>query len=210
VKEALDTCSTCQKFGKPTAPPSVSQPMARDFNDVIAVDLAVWNGRLFYKITDLFSRYTQAAFVKNKKASTMVNTLTSIWLRYFGAPNAILCDFGSENISKQFVEFCEDRDIEIRPVPPQAQFANGVVEKTGHTLKEIMSKIQEDIPRSDFQVYLDGAIEAFNSVTHIEGWTPLQIVVAKGERRLRENEAFDEMNAVPRRIAAIHVARQEA
>ena len=55
--------------------PVVSLPMAKEFNEKIALDLKLWNGKWILHMVDMWSRFTLSSFVPRKRPSDIINAL---------------------------------------------------------------------------------------------------------------------------------------
>ena len=108
AKEALSSCDVCVKFGRSEPKPVVSLPLSSGFNDVVALDLhqvtEISNNCYYIHIIDLFTRYSAAKLIFDKTAETIFQTLNSIWIFVYGAPNTILSDNGREFDNELFRE----------------------------------------------------------------------------------------------------------
>ena len=70
IEAVTKGCETCMKFKRPVPRPVVALPMASKFNEVIAMDLKVWDKYYFLVIVDLATRYCAATVLTNKLASS--------------------------------------------------------------------------------------------------------------------------------------------
>ena len=82
------SCEICGDRVRRDAKPKHTLPLAEKLNDVLAVDLTDWSdGKETYKVLhmiDLATRYSCAAFVKNKVSSNIVNCFVRCWISYSG------------------------------------------------------------------------------------------------------------------------------
>ena len=102
-------------------------PMTRDFNEIIAVDLKLWQGKLILHIVDMFTRYTISSFIPNKTPAAVVESLMTNWFCYFGYPTkAIFNDNGGEFVGKEMVELKNQLDIRSITTGAEAPFQNGM------------------------------------------------------------------------------------
>jgi hypothetical protein len=177
VQKISDECTTCKHHKRVMSRPSVCLPLSSDFNEILGIDIATYNKRMFLKIICLGTRFMQAAFIPNKKSETIIKTITKLWLAYFGMPKwAFLADNASETISKEFGEFCDESNVRIMNSPAQAQHANGITERHGAVIKETMRKLQFDENGIDFDLLIAKSIAAHNVLANVDGSSPSQRV----------------------------------
>ena len=76
----------------------------------------------------------------------MVRTMERI-KEWRGLPEAIRCDNGPELISRQFVDWCEENDIEIWYIQPGKPNQNAFIERFNRTYREevLSSYLFEDL-----------------------------------------------------------------
>ena len=68
VEAVTDQCETCKKLKKPPSKPVVGFPLAKTFNEVVAMDLKVYSpGVYFLHLIDHATRYSQAVVIHNKR-----------------------------------------------------------------------------------------------------------------------------------------------
>ena len=74
---------------------------------------------------------------KTAETKEVLNFLTNHFDLY-GIPEKIKSDKGRAFISKEYKEFCKNRNIEIEYCTPRLHTGNGVVERAIQTLKNLM------------------------------------------------------------------------
>ena len=115
IEKVCSSCSVCARYGRAPVRPVASLPWSNHFSDVIAIDLHELTslGRSIYyiHIIDLFTRFSQAEIIENKRGSTIVNSLNKLWIFSFGAPNKTLTDNGGEFCNHEFQTNAENLDI---------------------------------------------------------------------------------------------------
>src|SRR3954463_2052431 len=93
-----------------------------------------------------WSQSTSSPSGSRQSSKTTVNFIESIVYR-FGVPHSIITDNGSNFISKEFQDFCEDLGINITYASVTHPQTNGQVEKAnglvgGGIKKRLMSPLQ--------------------------------------------------------------------
>ena len=90
VDTVTNNCETCKKLKKPPDRPVVGFPLAKLFNEVVALDLKCYSpGVYFLHLIDHATRYSQAAVIYNKRKETIVQALSCIWVQLFGSPKNV-------------------------------------------------------------------------------------------------------------------------
>ena len=69
------------KFKDKVIRPVVALPLARDFNDRVALDLKYWKGQWILHMVDMWSRYTVSVFVPRKRPSDIIYAIMTDWNR---------------------------------------------------------------------------------------------------------------------------------
>ena len=59
-------------------------PMAKEFNEKVAMGLKQWNGLWISDIIYMWSRYTVSVFISRKRPSDVIDSLMTNWLGVFG------------------------------------------------------------------------------------------------------------------------------
>ena len=86
---------------------------------------------------DRFSKWPTVKICKTAKTKVVLNFLTKNFILY-GIPEKIKSDKGVAFISKEYKEFCKNRNIEIEYCTPRLHTGNGDVERAIQTLKNLM------------------------------------------------------------------------
>ena len=140
------------KFGRSGVKPVVTLPLSQHFNDTISMDLhnlTKCGPSVFYlNIVDLFTRFSQAAIIYEKKPDTIINELNRKWTFVFGALRRILSDNGGEFDADKFRSNAENLNKEVIGTPAESPWANGVVERHNEVLTENFLKTRTDSGRS--------------------------------------------------------------
>ena len=189
VKDLVNTiyeqCVTCLTYKKSIPRPHVAVPIARDFNDTLAVDLKIWpkkNAIILYAI-DAFSRFTMAKEIPDKKADTILKPILEDWiLKGFGPPKQIIFDNGREFSNKSMREMCEVFNIQMLTSGGFSPFQNGLCEKNHHIVDMMVEKMMHGNPDMTFSRALASAVYAKNCMINNQGYSPLQLVMGKQPR----------------------------
>ena len=175
VKEVSDRCSTCIKRQKPPLRPVVSMPMAKKFNDILAVDLKQCGRYYFLMIADLATRFCQGTVINNKLPATIIRGLFKCWITIFGAPRKLLSDNGCEFNNEEVRTLGGHFNMKILTTPAESPWSNGVCERLNADIAERVAKIASDT-RCDLETALAWAISARNAISNHSGFSPNQLV----------------------------------
>ena len=99
-----DKCELCKIYAKTPSRPIVGMPMAKKFNEKVAMDLKQRNSRWILHIIDMWSRYTLSIFIDRKKSSNVIDNLMTHWIWKFGVMGALMTDNGGEFSSDEIRE----------------------------------------------------------------------------------------------------------
>ena len=210
-------CDTCKRFKKTPPRPVVSLPMSSEFNHTIAMDLKIYenNETYFLHLIDHATRFSAACVIKSKKKEIIIDNLFKHWIGIFGTPHRILSDNGGEFANSEFIDMCENLNINFITTAAEAAWSNGMVEKHNHIIGEAVYKITEDIHCS-VEVALCWAINAKNSLKSIYGFSPYQLVFGKNpnlpsvfENKLPALEGVTGSKLIASHLNALHKAREE-
>ena len=72
LKLLTENCETCLRCKRTPSKPSVGLPMAKEFNEVVAIDIGFFQGDMLLVIVDLATKYCQGCWVKSKKPEEIV------------------------------------------------------------------------------------------------------------------------------------------
>ena len=134
--EISNNCDVCIKYKNTPPRPIVSTNMARNFNEVVAMDLKEYKrGEIYFlHLIDMATRFSRSCIVKSKDPKVIVEKILEIWLGTgIGAPEKFLCDNGGEFANKTFLELCENMNIRVMHTAAYSPFSNGLCERN-HTI----------------------------------------------------------------------------
>ena len=150
--------------------------MASDFNEMISMDLHQLEDSIWYlHMIDIFTRFSAGAIVRTKEASVVGDKIIKQWIGIFGAPRKMFNDNGGEFANEQFIQLCQQFNIEPLTTAAYAPWSNGVCERHNMTLTEMIKKIKEE-NRCDYEVALSWALMAKNMLSNVHGFSAYQLV----------------------------------
>ena len=210
-----ETCDVCKRHRRRLPRPVVGFGMARDFNDVVALDLKQWGpGVWFCHMIDLATRYSACVVVKSKDKQTILRAIMTGWIARFGAPGQFLSDNGGEFNNEEFREMAEAFNIRVSTTAAESPWSNGINERYNGVIASTVKKVMDDTPCS-LEVALAWAVSAKNSLeTHL-GFSPNQLVFGRNPNYpacLRDKapalEPPSGSDLVRTHLNAMHSARQ--
>ena len=148
VKSVINDCDVCQRFGRALPRPVVGLPLAQEWNHTVSLDLHELSGSghsLWYlHMIDVFSRFSVAVFINNKRPTTIITEFFRTWYLSFGYPKAVLTDNGREFDNVVFHSFAENADIVIKTTAAYWPWSKGVVERHNAVLTDMFNRLISD------------------------------------------------------------------
>ena len=92
---------------------------------------------------DRFSKWPTVKICKTTETKEVINFLTQNFTLY-GIPEKIKSDKGEAFISKEYIEFCKSKNIEIEYCTPRLHTGTGAVERAIQTIKNLILANLED------------------------------------------------------------------
>ena len=185
VERVSDDCDICTKYKRTPSRPVVSLPLAKEFNETIAIDLKEWeNGKVYFlHVIDVATRFSRSAVIYSKEKRVIIDKIIEIWMGTgLGAPEKILCDNGGEWANMEFMDMCENLNIRIMHTAAESPFSNGICERNHTVIDESVRKIKADQPECSLQVALAWAVHAKNCLMMVGGYSPYQLVFGRNPR----------------------------
>ena len=106
VEEISNCCDICKRYKKTPPRPVMCVPLARDFNEVVAMDLKEWDKRKnlwFLHLINLATRFSISAIIYRKEKQVIINEIIKKWIGTgLGCPRKFLLDNGGEFANDEF------------------------------------------------------------------------------------------------------------
>ena len=121
----------------------VSLPLARDFNEVVAMDLKEWKkGEIYFlHLIDVATRYGRSTVIYNKQGRTVIDKVIEMWIGTgVGSPEKFLADNGGEFANEEFIDMCENLNIRMMHTAAASPFSNGLCERNHAVIDEMVKK----------------------------------------------------------------------
>ena len=178
IQSIQDKCNICIKYKKPPAKPIVCAPLAKQFNESVAMDMKDVGGKLILHIIDHATRYSQACAMSSKKTQAVISAVLKNWIAQFGSPMQMLTDNGGEFASDEFREMGEKLNTRILTTAAESPWSNGINERHNGILGRMILKVMED-SRCSLDEAIVWAVSAKNSLANVYGYSPCQLVFGK-------------------------------
>ena len=180
LDKIIDACKGCLLLKRNPDRPVVSMPMAKSFNEKVAIDLKEIddNGKKGYilHMVDMWSRLTQSVKIKRKFPREVIDKFLMKWVSIFGIPKACLNDNGGEFTGEEIREFKSVLNIIDLTTGAESPWQNGLCEKNHQTVDTMWLRMKEDYPDVDDDVLLGWANMAKNSMQMVYGFSSNQLV----------------------------------
>ena len=155
-------------------------PLAKDFNDVMAMDLKEWDKRnnvwLLHMI-DLATRFCVSAVIHKKEKQVIIDNVIEKWIGTgLGCPKKILTDNRGEFANDEFRDMCENLNITVMTTAAESPFSNGICERNHAVIDEMVHKILTDQPNIRLSTAVAWAVHAKNTLQMVGGYSPYQLV----------------------------------
>ena len=142
IEETVKLCSACQESAK--SPPS-SQPASWSWPGGpwkrLHLDFAgPYQGKMFLVIVDAYSKFLDIIPMTHATSSTTIAALRHTF-SYFGLPEHLVTDNGSQFTSAEFQKFLRDNCVQHTTTAPDHPAINGLAERYVGDFKDKLNKI---------------------------------------------------------------------
>lgn len=184
------TCSVCAERQPPKVRLPASIPPPRQVGQQIHVDLMILDDSLkrphvIAHATDNVSRSQAARVLRDKSSAEVINFLVVHWISLMGFPHTLVADQGREFVSSEFCDWCDSKSIYLYHAGVGAPWQNGVAERSGATLRTLVSAICQTHAVStddEMQQAVGEAVSSYNNDVNESGTSPQQLVTGKNVR----------------------------
>ena len=176
IRKVSESCEICKQYKKPSPRPIVGMNMATEFNEVVAMDLKMFQGVLILHLIDHVSRYSAAAVLNSKKPKEIIEKIFDIWIRTFGPPKKFFSDNGGEFNNEQFRSMCEAMNITVKTTAAESPWSNGLCERHNAIMADMLTKTYAE-GKCSLKLALNWAIHAKNSLANVHGFAPYQLAI---------------------------------
>lgn len=179
VASIINSCETCKtlKYDRKPLKPELqltqtqTKPFAEIFIDVFSIE-----GCYFLTVIDSFSKLGQAFEISNRSTPEVIRALIKFF-SFYGVPNRISADSGTEFNNTLLKETLEFYKIELHITTPHNPNSMGLIEKFHSTILEIYRIAKYDRKITDAANVMTYAIMSYNQTIHsTTGLTPFEVV----------------------------------
>ena len=185
LEKIRNSCTSCQLFRNRVPAPAVAIPRATRVNQILTVDLKEWDTgkhRYILYFVDMFSRFLLAVFVPNKQAATIGEALLEKWVSIFGPPGTCHSDRGGEFLNEDLTQLCEYLNSKQTATTAYSPNQNGCNEANHAVVDRMLQKMLMADASLKPEIALCWAVNAKNSLTNYQGFSPSQIVFGENPR----------------------------
>lgn len=179
INKIINECETClvSKYERNPYKIQLSGPLlAKKPFDIIHIDVFSFEGNKFLTIIDLFSRYTQAYFITDSTAISVLNKLRH-YFAHHGYPRKLVCDEGKEFKNKVVQEYCTLFNIELHFTTNYNSNSNSPIERVHSTLLEKLRILKDQENNETSQNLMISAVLIYNQSIHsATGYTPFTLL----------------------------------
>ena len=73
IEDVESKCEVCTKYKRPSPKPIVSFPLAKEFNETVAMDLKVYDGHYILHLIDHATRFSAATVISSKTKENIIS-----------------------------------------------------------------------------------------------------------------------------------------
>ena len=179
IDKIINGCEGCLLRKRSPDRPAVALNPSKDFNDVVAMDLKIFNNKYILYLVDCFTRYTLGTVIPSKDPQVVIKAIIKLWIRIFGKPNQFWFDNGGEFSNGFMTEVCSKLDIKIHTTGASSPWQNSYAEKHHYLVDNILSQVIVDYPELDFETALAWSCYAKNVLSSIYGFSPYELVFGR-------------------------------
>lgn len=169
IKEYIQTCNTCQRFGKPERneilhPIRVVQPFERIGIDIVGPLPETMKGNKYMVVAiEYLTKWVEVRALDKATAENVANFIYEEIICRHGAPKIIMTDQGSHFKNKMIEELCNNFKIEHRLSSPYHPQTNGLVERFNRTLTTMLAKTNDIY---NWDLHIPSVLFAYRTTKH--------------------------------------------
>ena len=116
---------------------------------------------------------------RNATSDELKDSLWGRWISYFGRPRVCQVDPGGAWMGSAIRDSLEASSIQMGPVPGQAHWQIGGVERLIGLIKDVMTALARECPGRSCEEYLARAMAAYNEFDRHRDYSPLQVALGR-------------------------------
>ena len=164
----------------------------------------------------MYSRYTVAVFIQDKKADTIVRCIMQHWVCIFGVMGGIHSDIGGEMSNTCMDDVSHKLGVKLTTTASYSPHQNGLNERNHSVVDLMVTRMMASDKSLSSELALCWALNAKNSLENCYGFSPYQLHIGRNPvlpSVTRDGPASYENVTKSKSFAvnlnAMHLARQE-
>jgi hypothetical protein len=153
IEQLIDGCEKCQVHARFQRKESLRQTIAEGPMHMNSADLAQYGNKTYLVHSD---RYSNFLWIYQLKTTTTKSVIDALWHTFYlmGFPDRLRTDNGPQFISQEFINKCDEFNIEQEWSDPHYPTSNGHAERMVGAAKSLIKKSSgESNLRSMLQIY---------------------------------------------------------
>lgn len=187
VETKIKTCERCVRrkaFPEKAAPLvniRANRPLELVCMDFLSLEPDSSNTKDILVITDHFTKFAVAIPTPNQKAKTVTRCLWDNFIVYYGIPEKLHTDQGTDFESKLIKELCEVAGIKKLRTTPYHPRSNPV-ERFNRTLLNMLGTLEAK-QKTKWKEYVKPLVHAYNCTRNdVTGFTPYELMFGRSPR----------------------------
>lgn len=194
VTSLINSCETCKRMKydrRPFKPQlQLTQTQSKPFEELF-IDIFSIEGKYYLTVIDAFSKLAQAFEIPDRSTPEVVRALIQ-YFSFYGVPNKISSDPGSEFNNKLLKELLSFYKVDVHIGTPNNPNSMGMIERFHSTILEIYRLAKYERKLTDAASVMTYSIMAYNQTIHsVTGLTPFEVVFGHTESNSQFNANFD-------------------
>ena len=181
IPTVVNNCRECRKWQLPANQTIPTLRLSVRFNQHVEADIMFYKDKMIFHLICCASRWHNGQEIDSKHDSTLLAAIDRSWIQLFGAMEKLIVDGEGGMASEFFKTEMRRRGVEVDPRAPRqhARF----IERRGAILRHALHTTEEQLERegifAQFDSMLANSIFAGNSLTHVGGVTPYNVVFGR-------------------------------
>ena len=175
-------CPICERKQQPSSHRPGKLQRAMNFNEVVGVDLIQINAPEIgdYWMLNCLCWGTDmqiVEIVKDKQASTVLETFCRAWIAHYGPPALVVADQGREFIGHQFTDYLGHLGVPVHFINARSPWENGRTERAGGIFKSRLEATLHEVgatTEDELRLCIQEVVTAHNRYYNRSGFTPYQ------------------------------------
>ena len=181
IEETVKLCPACQESAKsPASAPTASWSWPGGPWKRLHVDFAgPYLGKMFLVVVDAYSKFLEIVPMTHATSTNTITALRHIF-SYFGLPEHLVTDNGTQFTSDEFQKFLRENDILHTLTAPGHPATNGLAERYVGEFKDKLGKIGDT--GESVQTKSDRFLLTYRATPTTLGKSPLELLMNRKPR----------------------------